>query len=123
MSFKTNSLLAGAMLLALGACGGTGNSWEQEAGAQLDEGGFGNPTMNNMLAQMCRGQAKGFVPSDPVVALDPKGSAGAPVYRRGKVLCSGNLNGQYAQIIWDEYVESATAPTIIEGGVGAIEGE
>ena len=47
-----------------------GKSWNQEAGAFLDEGGFGNPTMNNMLAQMCKGQAKGYIVPDPIVAID-----------------------------------------------------
>lgn len=45
-------LLGGAALLALAACDrGVGSSWTQEAGAFIDEGGFGNPTMNNTLVQ------------------------------------------------------------------------
>ena len=124
MSFKTKSILVGAGLLALTACGEgqMGKSWNQEAGAFLDEGGFGNPTMNNMLAQMCRGQAKGYVVPDPVVALDPKSSASAPRYRTGKVMCSGHLNGKYARVIWSGYVNSAVAPSPLGGGLAAIEG-
>lgn len=124
MSFKTKSLLAGAGLLALAACGeGTiGKTWHQEAGSFIDEGGFGNPTMNNMLAQMCRGQAKGYIVPDPIVSLDPKSAPGAPRYRYGRVLCNGQLNGQYAEIIWGEYVDSARSVSPLGGGLAAIEG-
>jgi peptidoglycan-associated lipoprotein len=41
-------LLAGTAL-AVSACGGA--NFENEAGANLDEGGFGNPTMHNHLVQ------------------------------------------------------------------------
>jgi outer membrane protein OmpA-like peptidoglycan-associated protein len=48
----TKILLGSAALLALAACDrGVGSSWTQEAGAFIDEGGFGNPTMNNILVQ------------------------------------------------------------------------
>ena len=77
--------------------------------------------MNNMLAQMCSGQAKGYVVPDPVVALDPKSAPNAPRYRQGKVMCSGHLNGKYARVIWGEYVSSATAPSPLGGGIAAIE--
>ncbi len=116
MTFKTKSLLAGLGLLALGACD---DGFNKEAGAFLDEGGFGNPTMNNMLAQMCTGQAKGHIIPDAVVALDPKSAP--PQYRTGSVLCSGHLNGKYAQVIWGGYVASATAPSPLGGGIQAIE--
>ncbi len=44
------SLLGGAALLGLAACDrNVGSSWYEEAGAFIDEGGFGNPTMNNTL--------------------------------------------------------------------------
>ena len=51
MTLKIKSLLVGASALALTACGEgpVGDSWTQEAGAFIDEGGFGNPTMNNTL--------------------------------------------------------------------------
>ena len=47
------TILAAASILTLTACGdGTiGQSWYKEAGSQIDEGGFGNPTMNNTLVQ------------------------------------------------------------------------
>ncbi len=53
------ALFAAASLMTLSACGG-GNvfgdgtvfdSWNQEAGSFVDEGRFGNPTMQNMLVQ------------------------------------------------------------------------
>ena len=44
------TLLAASSALALVACGDASiTNWNNEAGAQLDEGGFGNPTMNNTL--------------------------------------------------------------------------
>ena len=119
MTFNAKSIVAGFGLLALTACG---YNFNKEAGAQLDEGAFGNPTMSNMLAQMCTGRAKGFIVPDPVVALDGTTDAkGAPRYRSGKVMCSGELNGKYAQVIWGGYVNSATAPSPLGGGLAAIE--
>lgn len=124
MTFKTKSIVAGLGLLALVACDEAGvKTFNSEAGAFLDEGGFGNPTMNNMLAQMCAGRAKGYIVPDPVVALDGTTDAkGAPRYREGKVLCSGRLDGGYARVIWGGYVGSATAASPLGGGVAAIEG-
>lgn len=117
MKLKTNIIMC-AGLLALTAC----SDWNREAGAKLDEGGFGNPIMNNMLAQMCRGQAKGYIVPDPVVGLDPSSPKAAPVYRQGKVMCSGDLNGKYARVIWGGYVASAVPPTQIDGGLSDIGG-
>lgn len=53
MTLKIKALLVGASALALTACGEgpIGDSWHKEAGSFLDEGGFGNPTMNNTLIQ------------------------------------------------------------------------
>jgi outer membrane protein OmpA-like peptidoglycan-associated protein len=49
------TVLAAASALALVACGDASvSNWNNEAGSQLDEGGFGNPTMNNTL--MMRGE-------------------------------------------------------------------
>lgn len=48
MRTHIRTLLAATSTLALVACSG----FDQEAGAQLDEGGFGNPTMNNTLIMM-----------------------------------------------------------------------
>ena len=124
MTLKFKTLAIGASILALAGCGEGqfGKTWNQEAGAFIDEGGFGNPTMTNMMAQMCRGKAKGYVVPDPIVSIDPKSSADAPRYRAGRVMCSGNLNGQYANIIWTEYVGSAVALTSIGGGLSEIGG-
>ena len=118
MMKKSNSLIAAVGLLALSACGDgpVGKFWYQEAGAFLDEGGFGNSTMNNMLAQMCKGQAKGYIVPDPVVVLDPKSAPNNPAYYRGQVRCSGHLNGKYAEVIFQEYLTSAVPPTALAGG-------
>ena len=53
MTIKIKTLLVGASAMALTACGDAPvfNSWNQEAGAFIDEGGFGNATMNNTLIQ------------------------------------------------------------------------
>jgi outer membrane protein OmpA-like peptidoglycan-associated protein len=53
MTFRKSTLLVFTSTLALTACGDRdiASSWYQEAGAYLDEGGFGNPTMNNALIQ------------------------------------------------------------------------
>ncbi len=48
MRTHIRTLLAASSTLALVACTG----FNQQAGAQLDEGGFGNPTMNNTLIMM-----------------------------------------------------------------------
>lgn len=125
MTLKIKTLMVGAAALALSACGDgpVGKFWYQEAGAQIDEGGFGNPTMTNMLAQMCAGQAKGYIVPDPVVVLDPKSAPSNPSYYRGQVRCSGELNGKYAEVIFREYITSAVPRETIEGGgIGAIEG-
>jgi peptidoglycan-associated lipoprotein len=47
MQKTLRNLLIGASLLALAACDTT--AFDSEIGASLDEGGFGNPTMNNVL--------------------------------------------------------------------------
>jgi outer membrane protein OmpA-like peptidoglycan-associated protein len=51
MTLRKSTFLIVTSALALSACGdrNVGSSWYQEAGAFLDEGGFGNPTMNNAL--------------------------------------------------------------------------
>lgn len=92
----------GSVALSVAGCG-----LNQEAGAFIDEGGFGNATMNNLLAQKCAGRSKGYVVPDPVVVLDPNSEPSKPAYYRGSVQCSGELNGKYAQVIFEEYVNSA----------------
>jgi outer membrane protein OmpA-like peptidoglycan-associated protein len=65
------TLLAASSALALVACGDASiSNWNNEAGAQLDEGGFGNPTMNNSLVM--RGEA------DVAIALNNRFQAEVP---------------------------------------------
>ena len=121
MTLKIKTLMVGAGALALAACGEgpVGKFWTQEAGAFIDEGGFGNPTMNNLLAQMCKGQAKGYIVPEAVVVLDPKSAPSNPAYYRGQVKCSGQLNGKYAEVIFQDYVGSASLSQEISGTEGA----
>lgn len=59
MLMQKKTLMAAASALAITACGNPDyladgqllDSWNQEAGAFVDEGQFGNPTMNNTLVQ------------------------------------------------------------------------
>lgn len=53
MATRLKLLLAAGSALALSACaeGNLGNAFYGEAGAFIDEGNFGNPTMNNTLIQ------------------------------------------------------------------------
>lgn len=44
-------LLASSALLALAGCGQYSTTWDQELGAEVDKGAFGNATMNNTLIQ------------------------------------------------------------------------
>ncbi|MDU8942952.1 hypothetical protein [Ovoidimarina sediminis] len=96
------------VLVATATLGAAGCAYE--AGSQIDNGTFGNATMHNMLAQMCKGQgsgvkgAKSGVVTDPVVMLDPASTPSRPIYR---VHCDGQLNGKYAQVIFREYIGSA----------------
>lgn len=124
MKNQIKTLLIGASMFAVTACSEAGLAgFDQPAGAWIDEGGFGNPTMYNMMAQKCAGRGKGFIVPDPVVALDPaRQVAGKSPYRAGSIRCSGHLNGKYARVIWGEYVDSASAAQSIGGGVGEIEG-
>jgi outer membrane protein OmpA-like peptidoglycan-associated protein len=48
MKTQFKIVLATTSALALGACG---QQWGTEAGSFIDEGGFGNPTMNNFMVQ------------------------------------------------------------------------
>ena len=125
MTLTIKTILVGAGILALAGCAGeSSKSWNSEAGSWLDEGGFGNPTMTNMMAQMCKGRAKGFIEPDPVVALDAKTAPGGRAgHYRASVYCSGQLNGQFAQVTWREYVSSARAASTLQGGgLAATEG-
>ncbi len=51
MQGMIGKLLATTALLTLVACGDTSTSWDNELGAEVDKGGFGNATMNNTLLQ------------------------------------------------------------------------
>ena len=51
MTLKLLSVTA-LSLLSLGACTDTWNDFNNEAGAEVDEGAFGTPTMNNSLLMM-----------------------------------------------------------------------
>ena len=46
---KTTSYIAVASMLGLVACGDAAGTFYNEAGGNIDEGGFGNPTMTNSL--------------------------------------------------------------------------
>ncbi|WP_299679690.1 hypothetical protein [uncultured Roseobacter sp.] len=108
------ALLTGlAALAACGEQGSGGGKWFREAGAQLDNGEFGNATMQNMIAQVCfpngrsgafGGTKIGGTAGDPVVVVDPASTPRRPVYR---VHCDGQLDGRYARIIYRDYVNSA----------------
>ena len=88
----------------------------REAGAQVDQGEFGNATLHNQLVQTCRtngtgGGKVGTQAGDPLVVLDPTSTPARKVYR---VHCSGELDGKYAQIIYREYVGSAVQASNVE---------
>lgn len=51
MQGMITKLLASTALLTLVACGETTTSFDQELGAEVDKGSFGNATMNNTLLQ------------------------------------------------------------------------
>jgi hypothetical protein len=119
MAGSRNSIvIAAAGLLALGACAHS-TSWDREAGAVIIDGGFGQATRNNMLAQKCLSGgylAKGQIIYEPKVVRAPV-HAPAPYVRQ--VHCGGYLNGKYAQVIFQEYVASATElPPVGADGAG-----
>ena len=108
MACLTKPLLIAVSALALTACGDrrAGPSWTQEAGAYLDEGAFGNPTMNNLMAQKCRSRIpKGQIIYEPKIVAAPVGSP-APYIRKAE--CRGYMNGKYASIVFQEYVAAGT---------------
>lgn len=114
--FNTQSarfVVIAAGLSALTACSaeqGYGSSFFQEAGSQIESGGnFGNATLHNLLVQSCRANGSGIgkagaVAGDPVVVLDPASTPTRQVYR---VHCDGNLDGKYAAVVYDGYIQSA----------------
>lgn len=118
MKNSTRAVLLVTCLATLAACSsepGVGSTFFREAGTQLDSGEFGNATLHNQLVQTCRssgyGAGKaGAVAGDPVVVLDPQSTPERKVYR---VHCDGKLDGKFAQIIYREYVASATQKTTV----------
>jgi hypothetical protein len=95
---------------------------DRPAGYELDDtGGFGNATVQNLVAQTCNntgalGSARyagkaGATLGDPVVVLDPESTPANPVYR---VYCDGNLDGKYAAVIYRDYVRSASQAATVE---------
>jgi hypothetical protein len=107
MNTPMKLILIGSVALSLAACGESWRRFNNEAGVYLNDTGFGDATMNNLLAQKCAGRSKGYVVPEPVVVLDPNSTPSQPAYYRGQVRCSGELNGKYAQVIFQEYVDSA----------------
>lgn len=105
-------------LATLAACSpesGPGQ-FHREAGAQVDQGEFGNATLHNQLVQTCRtngtgGGKIGAPVSDPLVVLDPASTPKRQVYR---VHCSGQLDGKFAQVIYRDYVGSAVQAATVE---------
>ncbi len=116
MGSRNRTLIAATGLLALGACANS-DSWNREAGAVILDGNFGVATRHNMLAQKCLSGsylAKGQIIYEPTVVRAPV-HAPAPYIRQ--VHCGGYLNGKYAQVIFQEYVASATElPPVGAGG-------
>lgn len=49
MTGKLSILLASSAIALLAACGDYSTTWDQELGAEVDKGNFGNATMNNTL--------------------------------------------------------------------------
>lgn len=111
-------ILFGSVALGIAACAESVTRFNSEAGSFLDEGGFGNPTMQNMLAQMCLQAGKSFKPgavTDPVVVLDPNASGPAPVtYRQSRLTCQDSINGKYAEVVFNAYVDSGAPELVIE---------
>ncbi|PRY25104.1 hypothetical protein CLV78_102281 [Aliiruegeria haliotis] len=95
---QTFTILAFATITSLAGCG---SYWNEEAGASLDQGEFGNATMNNQLAHTCRK----VTPANLSKYGNPI-SAGCP----GRV-----QDGKYALFAYQETVESATFTSEITG--------
>ena len=75
-------LLASTAIAVAGCTMESKTDFNSEAGMVIDSGFFGNSTMTNLLAQ-----------------------------RQHNHPHAGPLNGQYGQVIFDEYIESAVPPT------------
>jgi len=75
-------LLASTALAVAGCTTESKMDFNSEAGSVIDSGYFGNATMTNLLAQ-----------------------------KRHNHPHAGPMNGQYGQVIFDEYIVSAVPPT------------
>ncbi|NDR57250.1 hypothetical protein [Aliiruegeria sabulilitoris] len=98
---KTTMLTIAALVgsLLLGGCA----YWNEEAGAFLDQGDFGNATLNNQLAHTCRK----LTPANITKYGNPISSG-----------CPGRLqDGKYALFAYSETIASATelSPEHISG--------
>lgn len=90
MKTNTLTLTAFALSLTLGGCA----YWNEEAGAFLDQGDFGNATMNNQLAHTCRK----MTPQNVSKYGNPLASN-----------CPGRIqDGKYAMFAYTETIASAT---------------
>ncbi|MEM9344340.1 MAG: hypothetical protein AAGA87_14955 [Pseudomonadota bacterium] len=75
-------LLASTALAVAGCTAESKLDFNSEAGSIIDNGYFGNATLTNLMAQ-----------------------------KRHNHPHAGPLNGQYGQVIFDEYISSAVPPT------------
>ena len=99
---RTTLLLALAAPVALAGCGG----FNQEAGAFLDGGTFGNATMHNHLVATCQATSH------------DKYSGGA-----GGRCAPRTLDGKYARTSYNEYVtDGRQIPQVITSFRGATPG-
>ena len=90
MKTTTFTLAAFVATVSLSGCA----YWNEEAGAFLDQGEFGNATMNNQLAHTCRKMTAANV-----------SKYGNPIASG----CPGRLqDGKYAMLAYDETILSAT---------------
>lgn len=98
---KTTTLTLATFVgaLSLGGC----SYWNEEAGAFLDQGEFGNATLNNQLAHTCR-----RITSANISKYGNPISAGCP----GRI-----QDGKYAMFAYEETIQSAT-----ETSSSAVEG-
>lgn len=90
---KTTTLTLAAFAATIGLAGCT-SYWNEEAGAFLDQGDFGNATLNNQLAHTCR-----------KLTTENISKYGSPISSG----CPGRTqDGKYAMFAYQETVLSAT---------------
>ena len=99
---KPLSLLAALALLGMAGCSETSKrDFDRSAGASLDAGTFGNATMNNHLVATCQARY-----ADGKYAGKSAGGTNRCADHR-------TLDGKYAQVIYNETVESATTIPVV----------